>query len=341
MYDIIINAPNIHTGGGLTLLQSLFYGADKTGRCLLIINEKIIKIVEKSKNYDVRLVRHALNARIRNEFTLLKKSKHSKRVLMFGNLPPIFRLHCETILYVQNVYIIKSVTLAGFNWKQKFRIRIERIWFNLFRNNVDKFVVQTCSMKKFLESKMIKNIEVIPFIGHMDVQCNSKKEFDFIYPSSGEPHKNHRNLIEAWILLANEGIYPELYLTLNNDSFGKLCLWLDEKIKFHNLKIINIGQVNSHQDMLCYIKYSRCLIFPSLVESFGLPLVEAQFFKVAILAPEQDYVRDVVSPDETFDPNSAISIARAVKRHIGLKEFSLPIYAVKEFFEELGKDKAG
>ena len=37
-----------------------------------------------------------------------------------------------------------------------------------------------------------------------------------------------------------------------------------------------------------------------------------------ILAPELDYVRDVVEPDQTFDPNSPTSIARAVLRHLNI-----------------------
>jgi len=35
-----------------------------------------------------------------------------------------------------------------------------------------------------------------------------------------------------------------------------------------------------------------------------------------ILAPELDYVRDVIDPAQTFDPNSPTSIARAVLRHL-------------------------
>ena len=36
-----------------------------------------------------------------------------------------------------------------------------------------------------------------------------------------------------------------------------------------------------------------------------------------ILAAERDYVRDVVAPVVSFDPESALSIARAVMRYQG------------------------
>ena len=65
---------------------------------------------------------------------------------------------------------------------------------------------------------------------------------------------------------------------------------------------------------MSHYKVSGALIFPSLRESFGLPLVEATKLKVPILASELDFVYDVCQPAETFDPKSPRSIARAVKR---------------------------
>ena len=47
----------------------------------------------------------------------------------------------------------------------------------------------------------------------------------------------------------------------------------------------------------------------------------------AIIAPELDYVRDLVNPAETFDPNSGLSISRAVKRFLSLGEGRQKIYS--------------
>jgi glycosyltransferase involved in cell wall biosynthesis len=68
--------------------------------------------------------------------------------------------------------------------------------------------------------------------------------------------------------------------------------------------------------------YAQCgaLIYPSLFESFGLPLLEARLAGVPILAAERDYVRDVITPAVSFDPESSLSIARAVMRYEGWGE---------------------
>jgi glycosyltransferase involved in cell wall biosynthesis len=70
------------------------------------------------------------------------------------------------------------------------------------------------------------------------------------------------------------------------------------------------------------------------MESLGLPLIEARREGLPVLAAELDYVRDVIDPDEAFDPYSKISIARAVKRFLGLDESELPLQGAKGFIRQ-------
>jgi glycosyltransferase involved in cell wall biosynthesis len=108
-----------------------------------------------------------------------------------------------------------------------------------------------------------------------------------------------------------------------------LCSWIDEQVGQYGLHIIT-KPGNSDQMAILYAQ-SSVLIYPSLFESFGLPLLEARQVGLPIIAAERDYVRDVVEPVESFDPESSSSIARAVLRHRGLiAEPNLPASA--EFF---------
>jgi len=51
-------------------------------------------------------------------------------------------------------------------------------------------------------------------------------------------------------------------------------------------------------------------------------------------------VRDVLDPEQTFDPESPISIARAVKRFMGIDEHALPLLDAKSFLDHvIGKAK--
>lgn len=84
---------------------------------------------------------------------------------------------------------------------------------------------------------------------------------------------------------------------------------------------------------------ARALIFPSFAESFGLPLLKAQSVGLPILAPELDYVRDVCEPVETFDPQSARSIARAVSRFVGQRDDRVALLTANVFAEKLRPGK--
>ena len=52
-----------------------------------------------------------------------------------------------------------------------------------------------------------------------------------------------------------------------------------------------------------------------------------------VLASELDYYRDVLDPDQSFDPNSNISVARAVKRFLGIAEEPLPLQDAAGFVD--------
>jgi glycosyltransferase involved in cell wall biosynthesis len=80
------------------------------------------------------------------------------------------------------------------------------------------------------------------------------------------------------------------------------------------------------------------LIYPSILESYGLPLLEARAAGLPLITGELDYVRDIVDPEETFDPASPLSIARAVKRFMGRPEQRVGGVSAQEFLERLLAD---
>jgi glycosyltransferase involved in cell wall biosynthesis len=183
-----------------------------------------------------------------------------------------------------------------------------------------------------------RGVRIMPFmaadVSHPAPAERGGDSHDFVYVSSGEAHKNHRRLVEAWILLAQAGHFPSLALTLDPRSFPELCAWIESRSREHKLRIENKG-VLPYSDIRELYRASGALIFPSTLESFGLPLIEARNAGLAVLAPELDYVRDVVNPDQVFDPVSATSIARAVRRHLRLDEPALRIVDAKAFVESL------
>jgi glycosyltransferase involved in cell wall biosynthesis len=102
-------------------------------------------------------------------------------------------------------------------------------------------------------------------------------------------------------------------LTVPKNS--RLGEYIDDFTKKHQLNVVNHGAIE-HHEVISIMNASAGLIFPSKIESFGLPLLEAASLGLPIVASELDFVRDVVIPSESFHPDSALSICRAVIRFL-------------------------
>ncbi len=295
-------------------------------------------------NVQVRTVLPTIWRRLAAEWWLASKARLGDSVLCFGNLPPVFRLSARAVVFVQNRYLIDQVSLSHFSAKTRLRLAAERIWFRLKAGNAGAYMVQTPSMKRVLEcSGWVhgKPVYVVPFVDDFQgysrdlPPCSQEwRPQDFIYVASGEPHKNHRVLVEAWSQLARAGYFPTLWLTLDQEQNHDLCLWIRQQSDRAGLKIENLGG-RTHEEIRRLYTQSKALIYPSTFESFGLPLVEARQSGLAVLASEMDFVRDVLDPEQSFDPHSPVSIARAVKRFMGWSEEALPLRNAADFLQTI------
>ena len=341
---IFVHAPNVHQGGGLILLDALIKSIGF--RFYLTVDERNRLTPTFSDKVDVRFVPRSIIGRLVAEKWLAKNVKKNDLVICFGNLPPLFRLEGTVVVFLQNRYLVDTVSLRGFPLLTKARLTIEKIWFHGRLKNVQEIYVQTESMKRLVDGNCNYAIPVtvLPFLGCPGVSDKTwtasqngvgigesrEKIYDFVYVATGEPHKNHILLIEAWSILAGEGIFPSLAITLDSKKYIDLCKKLDKSREMFKLAIYNLGFLNQIDLARLYSK-SRAAIYPSQFESFGLPLIEAETFGIPILASERDYVRDIVQPTETFDPTSAVSIARSIKRFLRLGQNKMQILNPSQF----------
>lgn len=346
---LIIHATNISQGGGKSLLSALLAALPCDVEILAQLDSRMPLPVDMPKNLKIRFVEPSILQRLLSEWWLSKNVKSTDLVICFGSLTPLLKLQGHTAVFVQNRYLIERNSLIGFPLKTRLRLIFERTWLALTSLNADEFIVQTPAMKTaLLLSGCVEKqlVHVRPFVnvseGYQRTKNNQKnchiaKKYDFIYVASGESHKNHRQLVEAWCLLAEQHLFPSLCLTLDENVSTELCAWIDEKKNSCGLKIDNVGFL-PHEQVLELYSQVQALIYPSRFESFGLPLIEASQAGLPVLSAELDYVRDVLDPEQSFDPDSPVSIARAVKRYLGVAESSLQITDAKHFLSLLLKD---
>jgi glycosyltransferase involved in cell wall biosynthesis len=332
----VLYAPNVHSGGGLILLKTLLLSFPKSEILHAILDSRCKIEIEKLNINNLNViywVKPTILSRITSELTLYKVSHKYLQILCFHNIPPILCRSKNISIYFQNKLIISDeVTIP--KERVLFATKLERLIIKVFYRPYMQYYTQTNSTNIALKNWISEHLKVqpspkvFPFLplNNFKVEATEKK-WDFLYISSGEDHKNILRLLEAWRLMSLENIKPSLAITIGG-QYSEIIKLIENQ--YHDLNITNLGALNYDNAILQY-QFARAYIHPSLKESLGLTLIEADKVGLPILAPEMDYVRDVCKPTETFDPYSPLSIARSVQRFIGVP-IKGPIFEPPEKF---------
>ncbi len=342
---LLIQASNIHSGGGATLLRPLLQVPFAPERRVWV-DARFHVPEQVAEGVAIKRVPRSMLARLKADAEVARQASAGDILLCLGNLPPIRRPRCRTVVYLQNRYLIGAAQLAGVSLAERSRLMAERLWLRSLVSHAQIYLVQTPSMQHAVCEHLKLSKEQVRIAPYLPVNANWQRSLDscqsslghderpFLYVASGEHHKNHHTLVQAWVQLASDGLYPALQLTLDQGSFPLITHWIEDQARQHHLKItVNTAPDRSSVDSL--YRAARALVYPSRFESFGLPLIEARQAGLPVLAPELDYVRDVLDPDEVFDATSPRSIARAVKRFMGLTEPNLPSMNAEQFLQVL------
>ena len=339
---LVIYCGGVHEGGGLSLLNAFINCIPADQDSIILIKESVRVNLNLSDQIYLKSYRNSLISRIYIEYWLFRNVNCDDLVLCFGNLPPLFKLKGKVFTYLQNRYLVDKSAIFYLKKSKRLLLALQKLWLYLLLYRSNYYIVQTETMKRLLLENFAKTptILVWPFSSFQSNNYNYNlipriSKACFIYPASGEPHKNHINLIKAWIILGKKSFYPKLVLTVDKNIYPDLLKYINDSKKTFNLNIENIGIVSSEVLQQAY-RQSQALIFPSLLESFGLPLLEASFYCLPLLTSEMDYTRDLgLKISESFDPKSPLSISRAIMRFIGQQDEEFKIFSPFNFYLNL------
>ncbi len=342
--SLILHAPNINSGGGLFLLLQ-FLNIPHISISWAQLDERAKANIPLSLDVSRNYVKRTIFSRLFAEYRLWRKASKTDRILCFHGLPPLFSAKAQAIVLIQNRLVWDKKAQLDVSFVGKVQLSIQRLWLRFAHREHTRYIVPTPAMaalvQQYLGAKA--RVQIFPFIpllspanAHSEHHA-PKETFDFIYVASGETHKNHETLLDAWFLLAKAGLNPSLALTIDLQKYPELYDKIEMYQQSHGLNIKNLGHLCSDEVVQLY-QSARAMVFPSKVEAFGLPLIDASTHGLPIIASELDYVRDVIVPVETFDPCSPTSLARAIKRFLGQPEPLQKMYSPEAFFTTIIND---
>jgi len=132
------------------------------------------------------------------------------------------------------------------------------------------------------------------------------------YPAALWQHKNHRTLLDALCLVRDRyGI--EVNLVLSGMSTGRAVELHAEILKRNLQRLVTVLGYLPYEDLPSIYNLATIMIFPSLFEGFGIPLVEAMACGCPVVCSHSTSIPEVVGEAALmFDPQSIDEMATAI-----------------------------
>ncbi|MDT2764687.1 glycosyltransferase [Enterococcus asini] len=292
---ILVNDIAASTGGAISILQDLYDDILKNDSdnewCFMLSNEYVqaknnvnILLFEKEKKYRIirtlfdyiygRIIVNKLKpdvyVTLQNTATLGVKAKqivylHQTLPFQFEKNFSFFRTKERKSAFYQHVigFFIKD-TLK----RSKTTVFVQSNWLK-------------ATLKKEMNNKIIVVPPKVKPVNN-DFDYNSRNK-TFFYPGTHIIYKNHEIIFDAVDELVHRG-YKNFKVVLTIDKPQELN---------SNLQIYEFLGNISRENVIQHYR-SSVLIFPSYIESYGLPLKEAQMTKSLIFASNTSFSNEIL-----------------------------------------------
>lgn len=161
---------------------------------------------------------------------------------------------------------------------------------------------QSCSPLYYTEESTDKHQEV-------RLKYNLPQNF-FLFVGALVPHKNLKQVIKALTHLKPERRYPLIVIGKGHSFKSELIQYAT---KFNVEKNIRFIDYVSNEDMPSFYQLSEMLIWPSLFEGFGIPIIEALFSKTPVITSNMGVFPEVGGPSSLYiNPHISEEISEAI-----------------------------
>ncbi len=136
-----------------------------------------------------------------------------------------------------------------------------------------------------------------------------------IYPANFWRHKQHEMLLTAFGMACSNGLPRGIRLVLTGAP-GRRQEFLRGAARAMGFgdRVVFPGYVDD-EDLAILLEHARGLVFPSLYEGFGLPILEAMAAEVPVACSNSTALAEIASDAALlFDPRKPVAISHAILR---------------------------
>ena len=319
---IAINALSAKTGGGLIYLNRLIFylhQTDKENDYYIFVNRLNRNKIINFNNERFHVIEARMNTLIQRllyeQFIIpFVVYKHKIDVLYSPAEFVTFFAPCKIILGIQNPNVYYKTKIRH-SFKEKLRLGILKILAKISSIKVKRiiFVSQTAQkdITKILKIKLNKTtyiyhgIEINKFnrpSTRLFKNLTSNQKY-ILYVSDLARHKNCESLIKAYARLA-ENLIQEYGLVIVGKESQPYYNELKRLVEALNIeeRVFFTGGV-VHEELPAVYQKASLFVFPSILETFGIPLIEAMAAGCPIVASRASCMPEICQDAALyFDP---------------------------------------
>ncbi len=229
--------------------------------------------VNKQLNNEEIDIYHGLSNEI--PYNLKSKSIVTIHDLLFLKYPQFYN-------YIdRNIYNIKSKLACQKSDKiiaTSIQTKKDIIKYYKIKENKIKVIYQSCQKEfKYSSQNIIK-----------DISLKEKLKSPFLlYVGTIEERKNLLFLLKAIKKLKNIKL---ICIGKKGKYYNKIIKYIDDNKLYDKISFLNISDSKT---LASIYKLSRGLIFPSIDEGFGIPIIEAMFSKIPVLTSNKAIFKEI------------------------------------------------
>lgn len=339
MRILVINTA-ASVGGAVSILRDFvenIKGNDKENEWIFILSEPHI-----TESHNIKVI---INKELKNNFKRLNFELLSGAKFINNEIKPdvvfsmqnttIKGLNIPQILYLHQSLPFQNIKKFSFFKKSERNLAIKQyvvgFFIKLGLKRPKSIIVQTNWMKNSIKKYISSNNDVLVIEPEIkNIKGKNYLEYytnRFFYPTSDEVYKDISVIERATSILTKKGYDFEIDITIENKN--------NETINY-------IGRV-TREEVYGQLS-SKILIFPSYIETYGLPLVEARELDAIILASDTEVSREVLFGYNNvyfFSVGSEIELAvlmeKCIKGQIKRKINSLNNQVQKDTWSDVRK----
>jgi len=134
-----------------------------------------------------------------------------------------------------------------------------------------------------------------------------------LYPANLWPHKNHELLLTAFAMARQQGLTEDLQLVCTGDGQGRIEHLRRIASKVNLNETVVLPGFISDDDLEGLYQHALAVVFPSLYEGFGMPVIEAMARGIPVACSGTTALQEVVGEAALrFHPGNPQEIATAL-----------------------------